>query len=245
MPFWGMGVGHLFDRERLARRAVQALQTVANTAGDLKLTESLRQVVTANVEISDQLPDEGCLDNVETFNKKIASATAEVLRYLNEKWEAEKYKEPRSASKDSNDSPETYDDATKGAEDFVAIVYAGFIQVVLIRIRSLMICVCGMFVFIVGSLNVYPFEPRGALRTFTIFLLLVIIWVVGIVFTQVKRDATLSWITDTSPGELGGDFWLKLLQFGALPLLSLVAAQCPEVANLLFSWLEPATQALR
>jgi len=62
---------------------------------------------------------------------------------------------------------------------------------------------------------------------------------------QIRRDATLSLITDTSPGELGGDFWLKLLQFGALPLLSLLAAQFPEVANFLFSWLEPATQALR
>jgi len=52
---------------------------------------------------------------------------------------------------------------------------------------------------------------------------------------QIRRDATLSLITDTSPGELGGDFWLKLLQFGALPLLSLLAAQFPEVANFLFS----------
>src|SRR5579864_2578572 len=98
------------------------------------------------------------------------------------------------------------------AEDFTAILYAGFIQVVLIRIRSLMVCTCGMFVFLVASLNVYPFEPRGALPAFTILLLVVTVWMVGGVFMQIWRDATLSLITDTSPGELGGDFWLKLLQ---------------------------------
>jgi hypothetical protein len=102
-----------------------------------------------------------------------------------------------------------------------------------------------MFVFIVASLNVYPFEPRGMIGTLSIFLLIVIILVVISVFTQIRRDATLSQITNTKPGKLGGDIWLKIFQFGALPLLSLLAAQFPEVANFLFSWLEPALQTLR
>ena len=152
---------------------------------------------------------------------------------------------PRAAKKESDHFPEGSDDAINAAEDFTAIVYAGFIQVVLIRIRCLMVCTCGMFVFVVVSLNVYPFEPRGVLRALTILLLIVIAWMVGVVFVQIRRDTTLSLITDTSPGELGGDFWFKLLQFGALPLLSLLAVPFPEVANFLFSWLEPATQALR
>lgn len=236
MPFWG--VGHLFDRERLSRTQVQALQTAVRTA-DLErdyasqrdLSTELQAVREKEGQVQADTTDKDRLEHVEALNKEVAKAVAVALRHLSDKWKTEKYREP--------------DDSTKAAEDFVALVYASFIQVVLIRMRSLMISTCGMFVFIVASLNVYPFQPSGMLRTLSILLLIVIIFVVGLVFTQVRRDATLSRITNTTPGKLGRDFWLKVLQFGTLPLLSLLAAQFPEVAGFFLSWLEPALQALR
>jgi hypothetical protein len=78
-----------------------------------------------------------------------------------------------------------------------------------------------------------------------ILLLVLIVGIVGFVLAQMHRDATLSRITDTKPGELGLDFWFRLVSFLALPLLSLLAAQFPEISNFLFSWMQPAMQAFR
>src|SRR5205814_10082842 len=68
--------------------------------------------------------------------------------------------------------------------------------------------------------------------------------IVGIIYAQMHRDATLSLLTDTKAGELGRDFWLRITAFAAVPLLSLVLAQFPDVSAFLFSWLQPAMQAL-
>ena len=59
------------------------------------------------------------------------------------------------------------------------------------------------------------------------------------------RDATLSLITDTTPGELGTEFWLKLIGFAAGPILGLLAATFPELTGSLFSWLQPGLESLK
>jgi len=76
-------------------------------------------------------------------------------------------------------------------------------------------------------------------------LFIVIGITVGIVYAQMHRDATLSHMTDTTPGELGFDFYIKMAAFGAVPLLSLLSAQFPEVNRFLFAWLQPALEALK
>jgi hypothetical protein len=40
---------------------------------------------------------------------------------------------------------------------------------------------------------------------------------------QNHHDVTLSYITKTQPGEVGGKFWWQLVTFGAGPLLPLLA----------------------
>jgi hypothetical protein len=231
-----------------------------------KLTANLKPLETPNLkstETANLLP--GQIANLErhehlrAFYSAIAGATAVVLRHLQLEWHKDKYKEPPSGTHTEGSeircewhvptaeelASKRSRDATNAAEDFVALVYASFIQVILIRTRSLIICVCGMFVFLVLALNSYPFEPRGTLGSLSILLLMVILGVIGLAFTQIRRDATLSLITDTKPGELGSDFWLKAAQFAALPLLSLLAAHYPEIGSFFFSWMEPAARALK
>jgi hypothetical protein len=65
------------------------------------------------------------------------------------------------------------------------------------------------------------------------------------VFAQMHKDATLSRITDTKPGELGFDFWLRLVAFVSVPLFGLLATAFPAIGEFLFSWLQPATQAFK
>jgi len=100
-------------------------------------------------------------------------------------------------------------------------------------------------VFIVLAVSVYPFEPHPALQSLTVILLLVMGAAVGFVYAEMHREAILSRLTSTPVGELGLDFWLKLASAGVIPVFSLLAAQFPSINQFLFSWLEPALQAMK
>jgi hypothetical protein len=52
-------------------------------------------------------------------------------------------------------------------------------------------------------------------------------------------------VTNTTPGELGGEFWLKLAGFGAGPVLGLLATIFPQLTDILFSWVQPGISAAR
>jgi hypothetical protein len=131
------------------------------------------------------------------------------------------------------------------AEEFAAIMYVNFLASVLLRIRTLVISAGGLYVLIVMSVSVYPFEPHSAMQTIMVFLLIVMAAVVGYVYAEMHREAILSRLTSTKIGELGWDFWLKFASAAAIPVLSLVAAQFPEINQFLFSWLEPALRAMK
>jgi hypothetical protein len=59
------------------------------------------------------------------------------------------------------------------------------------------------------------------------------------------RDPTLSHITNTNPGELGADFWMKLITFGIGPLLGLLTALFPDITGFVTSWLQPAAGSIK
>lgn len=145
--------------------------------------------------------------------------------------------------KQDKDSPEL-SLSTRLAERFVALVYLNFILTVLLRMRTLAITVGGLYIFLLISVNSYPFEPKVTLRSVAILMLMFVVGMVGYVFAQIHRDSILSLVTQTKPGELGLEFWLRMGIFIALPLLSLLVSQFPALNNALFSWLEPAVSAL-
>jgi len=47
------------------------------------------------------------------------------------------------------------------AEEYAALVYVNFLQSVLLQMRTLVICAAGMYVFILCSISVYPFEAAS------------------------------------------------------------------------------------
>jgi hypothetical protein len=59
------------------------------------------------------------------------------------------------------------------------------------------------------------------------------------------RDATLSHITSTRPGELGSQFWVHMITFGIAPLMGLLTTLFPSVTNFVSSWLMPGVEALK
>jgi len=131
------------------------------------------------------------------------------------------------------------------AEEYVALVYVNFLVSALLRMRTLVICGVGMYVLLLCSVNVYPFQPRPALQTLSIVMILVLGGAIGYVYAQMHRDPILSRLTETSAGELGWDFYVKFISAGAIPVFGLLAAQFPSFNSVLFSWLEPAMQALK
>jgi hypothetical protein len=131
------------------------------------------------------------------------------------------------------------------AEEYIALIYANFLVTVLLRMRTMIVCAIGLYVFLVLSVNAYPFEPHPALQTLSVILIVLLGSTVAYVYTEMHRDPILSRLTSNEPGELGWDFWLKLASAAAIPLFSLVATQFPEINRFLFSWLQPALEAVK
>jgi hypothetical protein len=51
--------------------------------------------------------------------------------------------------------------------------------------------------------------------------------------------------TNTKPGELEAEFWIKLVGFGIGPLIGWLTNIFPALADFLFSWLEPGLASLK
>jgi hypothetical protein len=178
----------------------------------------------------------------------LTAACGAVLRELNETWNKERRHvwdaECMLLEKTQCDEKEL-PLRVRLCEDFVCLFYLKFISSVFTRIRSLVLSIVGLYVFVLLSFGSYPFEPISTFHTAMVFLLIFIVVVIGIVYGQAEKNATLSRITQTNVGELGVEFWFRLAAVISVPLLSLLAAKFPEISGFLFSWLEPASQAFR
>ena len=181
--------------------------------------------------------------SVEHLQKHLAKTAAVLMQtVLKAAWSAER---SPVVSQDTQATSALLPPVRLLAEEFVALIYVNFVVSVLLRIRNMVICAGGLYVFIVCSISVYPFEPHPALQTLSVVMLLFGAATVGSVYAGMHRDAILSRLTATNAGELGLDFWLKFASAGAIPLFSLLAVQFPEINQVLFSWLEPALQAVK
>lgn len=225
-------------------------------------TEARKSLKLSFRTIVKSAPGPGSLiDKFRELQEKLAETCGTVLAFLQQQWNdetctatdeenpAHNGKKPSSSTESSKKPANSRRDevplATRLAEEFVCLVYVNFILSVLMRMRTMVMAVVGMFVFLLLSIGSYPFEPKQAMYSVLIVLFMLIVGFIAVVYAQMHRDATLSRITDTTPGELGLDFWMRLAGFSAVPLLSLLVAQYPEVNNFLFSWLEPALQGWR
>jgi hypothetical protein len=133
----------------------------------------------------------------------------------------------------------------QAAEEFLAIRYVSLIRAVMANMRYLMSFVSVCFVLAIVAWNSYPFQPRYEVDWFFTFLLFVlgggIIWV----FAEMHRDPILSRITETNANELGIDFYIRIVTFGAVPVLTWLAYQFPEVGNFIFKFLQPGLGVIK
>jgi hypothetical protein len=180
---------------------------------------------------------------VECLQKEMARTTAVLIKHVLPEWWSEDT--GPVVSEDERLKQEDLAPYRALAEEFAAMTYVNFLSSVLLRIRNLVICAGVLYALIVMSVSVYPFEPHATIQTTMVTLLIVMALVVGYVYAEMHREAILSRLTSTKVGELGWDFWLKFASAAVIPVVSLVAGQFPEVNRFLFSWLEPALQAMK
>ena len=133
----------------------------------------------------------------------------------------------------------------RNAEELVCLTYLGYAQNLLGRIRTIVLG--GVYLFVAATIAVssYPFDPRPLLSGALLLLFFAFGAVVVFVYADMHRDATLSHVTNTNPGELGSEFWFKVVGYGAAPVLGLVTQIFPEWSGFLFSWLQPGLSSLR
>jgi len=131
------------------------------------------------------------------------------------------------------------------AEEFVAIRYVSLVRGVLVNLRHLLTFVSCAFVLTIVAWNSYPFQPREWIdASFTVLLFCLgsgIVWV----FAQMHRDGILSRITKTRANELGADFYLRIVTFGALPVLTWLAYQFPLVGSNILKFLQPGLDVMK
>lgn len=247
----------VFDIERFVNCQIKRAETV-----EKECVDELEKTRGAGMKFAKWYADKyDCIDAecpklLETF-QKTAAKTAGILlvRLLLPEWRTEKnslvlVKVKQSKGGDSGDDPKAAPPLSKkkhirDAEEFVCLPYMGFVQNVLGRIRSMVMTILWLFVVAAIAISSYPFDPRQGLSGVMLALFVLLGAVILHVYAQMHKDATLSHVTNTTPGELGGDFWLKILGVGIAPLLGLLTTVFPGIADFVFSWLQPGLQSFK
>ena len=131
------------------------------------------------------------------------------------------------------------------AEEFLAMRYMTLIRAVLGNMRYMMLFFSITFVLTIVAWNSYPFQPREMGDWLFTALLAVLglgmIWI----FAQMHRDPILSRVTASRPNELGWDFYIRIISFGAIPVLTWLAYQFPGVGSTIYSLVEPASSVFK
>ena len=199
-------------------------------------------------------PLAGDLTSFQRFQASVARACGTLLaQLLLPEWRKEKQSlivapaRVRDEKEDAvpNPPPQVQDELLRNAEEFVCLTYLAFIQNVLGRLRTMVVTIVVLFIASTLAISTYPFDPRQALSAVLVGLFAIVGVVIVKVYAEMHRDSTLSQITNTKPGELGVEFWIKIVGFGFAPFIGLLTRVFPEITDFVFSWLQPGISSLK
>ncbi|HTT65141.1 MAG TPA: hypothetical protein VMG35_24995 [Bryobacteraceae bacterium] len=131
------------------------------------------------------------------------------------------------------------------AQTFVALHFTPFLLYGVRQIQNLLWFPSIGFVLLLFSMKSYSFQAPEWIGRFLLVLFVCITLMLGKCMVGIERDPILSRIGGTTPGELNAGFYLRLVRYGALPILGLLASLFPAISNVLFSWFEPALEAMK
>ncbi len=132
-------------------------------------------------------------------------------------------------------------------EELVTMLMAFVIRDGLARLGHNLVFVIGGVVLVFCSHTLFPFQQHTHLRMLGWIYIGLTFTAILTVLVQMKRNEIIGRLTSSSPGVRAtwdSELVLKLAVFGLLPLLTLFAAQFPDVGGLLLRWLDPVQKAL-
>lgn len=252
----------LRTQSKPAAAPVVSVRVAAASAGQAGLTADSDEAPREN-SISAQPPQQmpvaagspNCLDFLNAFQTGVARAGATAaIKILIPAWMSETESlicrcsggDGESGGKGKDETiPLPKEPHVRAAEEFFVLPYLGFIQNILGRIHTMALGSLWLFIACALATASYPFDPMNVLGGIFVGVFVLYGGLIVFVYSQMSRDATLSHITNTTPGELGSEFWGRVFGLGIGPLIALLTALFPPIADFLFSWLAPTTNALK
>ncbi|MGE5345183.1 MAG: hypothetical protein ACM3JH_04435 [Acidithiobacillales bacterium] len=133
------------------------------------------------------------------------------------------------------------------AEEFIASHLVIYVAYVFLHLRNLLSAFLVSALLLFVAITAYPFQPARILVFFLIaFIVLLAALAVGS-FLQMDRDEILSRVARTQAGKVSWDLSLvlRIVLYGLLPILSVLATRVPEVQTGFSSLIEGLSRAIK
>ncbi len=136
---------------------------------------------------------------------------------------------------------DTIDVWHRRAEELIAMEVTLVVRELLSRTMSYLMLILALLVLMVTALSSVPIQPKEPLLAFAWVYVTISVAVGLTIVIAMERDPILSRLSGTKPNRVTWDldFVLKLVLYGLVPLLTLFAAQFPDIGNTLLRWVAP------
>jgi len=126
-------------------------------------------------------------------------------------------------------------------EEFFAIRVIAYLRCVVVHLRSSLVGAFAPSLLLLAAVRTYVFAPQRAVSLVLWGSLLMLAALTLWVFVQMDRDDVLSAIAGTEGGQITFDrhFFWNVFVYGAVPILTVVVGQFPQIAHFVVSWLNP------
>jgi hypothetical protein len=131
------------------------------------------------------------------------------------------------------------------AAEFVALRYAAAIRYGMLHLRNLIWFISGGFLLLAVALDLADLQGPDVVRWFITGSFVVLGYLIVRPLLQMQEDKILSLMATTETGDRKSDLTLKLLSYGAGPLLAVISSFFPSLSRFLFSWLQPTLENLK
>jgi hypothetical protein len=181
------------------------------------------------------------------FQHELNKLTQHIIRRLSPVWERGHSESVTNELQRRNQTDPLQDRSrvTILQEEFIALRLLLYIRYVLRQLRNWLGFLIAGFIISIVSMNSYPFQAHRWIGLASLITFLAIGTGVAMVFAEMDRDPILSRITYTKANRIGAAFFFRITRFGALPLLTVLAAQYPSINRVLFFWVKPVFDALK
>jgi hypothetical protein len=271
---WKLSGNVLEERYRLISRQFECMRNLRTTLEGWNVTSpddaQHRQLVLDQLRLCDEdgrdfvtwyvnlLDDqytgadkEHNVETIATFQKMLAATAGCVMKLIiMPAWQSESQSLIRATG--AKEEAENFEKLVaelpphvNAAEEFFLLPYMGFIRNILGRVRTIGLSIVTMFVAVTLSVSSYPFDPLPVIGAVFLVLFAAVGAVMVITYAEMMKDATLSRMASTNPGELGLSFWLKMAGLGAGPLFALLTTLFPSMTDFVVSFLQPGAQAIK